>query len=321
MCGNFGKSGRFNRLAHTYSIVAVDQERGEMGAAVQSHWFSVGTSVIWAEPGVGVVATQAMVNISYGPNGLALLRRGLLPQEVLERLTAADEARHMRQLAILSPEGEVAAWTGSGCIAEAGHLTGDGFSVQANMMLRDTVWSAMAETFVSTEGPLAERMLAALDAAEKEGGDIRGRQSAALVVVRTGSTGRVWEDRIIDLRVDDSHQPLEELRRLLSVKRAYEHMDQGDLEMERGDMAKALYHYSSAEEMVPDNEEMMFWHAVTLVNNGHLDDAAHLFNMVFAKNDNWRELLRRLFPAGLLKVTKEQLEGLVKVKDAHCTLK
>jgi len=309
------------RMAHTYSIVAIDTASGEMGGAVQSHYFSVGSDVLWAEPGVGVVDTQAMVNFSYGQNGLDLLRKGLAPNDVVAKLTSEDEACGMRQLAVLSTDGDVAAWTGERCVKGAGHIVGKGFSVQANMMLKDTVWGAMAKAFETMSGPLAERMLAALDAAEAEGGDIRGRQSAAMVVVRTKPTGKRWEDRLLDLRVEDHPEPLAELRRLLTIKRAYQHMDKGDQEMEKGDMAKALFHYSSAEAMVPDNEEMMFWHAVTLANTGFLDDAQHLFEMVFDKDDRWRELAKRLVPGGFLTVTEEQLEKIVRVKHRQCSIK
>jgi uncharacterized Ntn-hydrolase superfamily protein len=310
-----------NKLAHTYSIIAVDPGSGEMGGAVQSHYFSVGTAVLWAEPGAGVVATQALVNLSYGPRGLEMLRSGLSPKDTVAKLTGEDECRNIRQLAVLSADGNVETWTGKNCIKDAGHVTGEGFSAQANMVINDRVWPAMAIAFQASKGPLAERLLAALDAAEAAGGDIRGRQSAALLIVKTRSTGKIWEDRTVDLRVDDAPEPLAELRRLLRTKRAYDHADKGDLEMERGDMAKALFHYSEAESMMPDNAEMMFWHAVTLANNGHHDDARHLFTMIFEKDDNWRELARRLVPAGLLKVTDEQLERIVRVKPRQCSIK
>jgi uncharacterized Ntn-hydrolase superfamily protein len=314
-------SSPINRLAHTYSIIAIDPETGEMGGAVQSHWFSVGTAVLWAEAGVGVVATQALTNISYGPRGLELMKGGMTAKEVVSRLTEEDGSRETRQLAVLSVDGGIEAWTGRRCIKHAGHIVGDNFSVQANMMLKDTVWPAMAKAFTAVKGPLAERLLAALDAAEAAGGDIRGRQSAAVLIVRTDATGNVWEDRTVDLRADDCSDPLAELRRLLKVKMAYDHMNEGDTEIEKGDMAKALFHYSSAESMVPENEEMMFWHAVTLANKGHYGDAKHLFDAVFEKNENWRELAKRLVPAGMLKVTEEQLGKMLEDKPRQCNFK
>lgn len=197
-------------FAHTFSIVAIDKERGEMGVAVQSHWFSVGPVVPWAEPGVGVIATQSLVNISYGPKGLEMLRGGMNAPMVVTALTGRDEGRDYRQLAIIDVAGNVATYTGTKCIAEAGHVTGKDFSVQANMMLKATVWDAMAESFRTSEGPLAERMLLALQAAQAEGGDIRGMQSAAIIVVSTTATDQPWNDKLVDLRVEDSDQPLEE---------------------------------------------------------------------------------------------------------------
>ncbi len=202
-------------FAHTYSIVAFDPETGEMGVAVQSHWFSVGTIVSWGEAGVGVIATQSFVNVSFGPRGLELLRNGKTPQEVVNELLESDEGREFRQLAVLDAKGNAASFTGTKCIQPAGNIVGNGFSVQANLMSNDKIWPAMAEAFKNSKGPLAERMLIALEAAENAGGDIRGKQSAALLVVRGKSTGKVWEDRLVDIRVDDSSEPLVELRRIL----------------------------------------------------------------------------------------------------------
>jgi uncharacterized Ntn-hydrolase superfamily protein len=204
----------------TYSIVARDAKTGEFGVAVQSHYFQVGPVVPWALAGVGAVATQSRVNVSYGPLGLELLRSGYTAAEALKALTSGDSQPEIRQCAIVDAAGNVGAHTGSKCIAAAGHQVGDGFSCQANLMERETVWAAMAEAFTSTDAPLAERMMAALEAAEAEGGDIRGKQSAAMLVVSGKPTGRSWEDRTIDLRVEDAAEPLPELRRLLRIKRA-----------------------------------------------------------------------------------------------------
>lgn len=295
-------------LAHTYSIVARDAETGEMAVGVQSHWFSVGTGVSWGEAGVGVVATQSFTNKSFGLRGLALLKEGKTPQEVLDILLSDDEGKDVRQVAILDAQGRVAAHTGVKCIQFAGDKQGVNYSVQANMMLNSTVWGAMAKAFEDSEGkPLAERVLLALEAAEGQGGDIRGRQSAALIVVDGKKSDEPWNNHKIDLRVDDSAAPLPELRRLYNVKLAYEHMNAGDVAVENGDMPKALAEYGAAEEMFPDNLEMKYWKAVALANNSRLDEALPIFRAIFSKDKNWKELSKRLVPLGFLAVTEEQL--------------
>lgn len=304
-----------NPFTHTYSIVARDSVTGEMGVAVQSHWFSVGTAVSWGEAGVGVLATQSFTNISFGVRGLELLKEGLSPQEVVDKLLSDDEGREYRQLAVLDSKGRTAAHTGAKCIPEAGHINEKNYSVQANLMLKNTVWQKMSEAFKETEEPLAERMVAALEAAEQERGDIRGKQSASILVVRGESTGNIWEDRLIDLRVEDSDEPVKELKRLLKVHRAYEHMNAGDIAVEKGDMEKALHEYSAAEEMFPDNEEMKFWHAVTLANNERLEEALPIFNEVFKMNENWKILTPRLVPVGLLEVNEEELQKILSINE------
>jgi len=300
-------------FAHTYSIVARDPETGEMGVAVQSHWFSVGSIVAWGEAGVGVVATQSFVNVSFGPRGLALLKRGKTANQVVEALIASDDGRDVRQLAVLGADGSVEAYTGNNCIPGAGHIVGENFSVQANLMKNDKVWPAMAEAFKNSTGPLAERLIITLEAAQNAGGDIRGKQSASILIVKGESSGKVWEDRLIDLRVEDNPEPVKELKRLLRVFRAYEHMNNGDLAVEHGDMQLAMEEYSTAESMFPDNEEMKYWHAVTLVNNGDLNSALPLFKSVFEKNGEWLELTPRLVPIGLLNVSDEELQRILSV--------
>src|SRR5712692_12068273 len=223
----------------TYSIVARDKKTGELGVAVQSHYFQVSPAVPWASAGVGAVATQSHVNLSYGPLGLELLQAGYTAEQALAALTAGDPRAEVRQCAIVDAAGNVAAHTGAKCIPAAGHKLGDGFSCQANLMERDTVWGAMAGAYESTDAPIAERMMAALEAAEAEGGDIRGRQSSAMLVVSGTSTGRPWEDRLIDLRVEDSAEPLVELRRLLPIRRAYDADAEADHLDEAGDHAAA----------------------------------------------------------------------------------
>lgn len=304
----FAQSFFSDPFAHTYSIVAVDSVTGEIGAAVQSHWFSVGSVVTWAEAGVGAVATQSFVNASFGPRGLELLREGKSPREAIDILISGDEAPKVRQLAIINAEGSTAAYTGENCIPEAGHINKKYYSVQANLMLKNTVWPAMERAFNETQGPLAERLVAALNAAQAEGGDIRGKQSAALLVVRGESTGKIWEDRLIDLRVEDHPEPVKEIQRLLKVHRAYEHMNAGDHAVETGDIEGALREYSAAEDMFPENLEMKYWHAVTLAENGRIEEAIPIFKEVFKQDSNWKTLTPRLIPVGLLSVSEEELK-------------
>ena len=301
-------------FTHTYSIVARDSVTGDMGVAVQSHWFSVGSVVSWAEPGVGAIATQSLVNVSFGPRGLALLKKGKTAPEVLNILIENDDGREFRQVAIIDKNGNVATFTGKNCIPDAGQIIGKNFSVQANMMLNNKVWPAMAEAFGKSKGPLAERMVEALKAAEAAGGDIRGQQSASILVVCGSSTGKLWEDRLIDLRVEDHPQAVKEIDRVLKVHRAYEHMNQGDLAIELGDEEKALKEYSAAEKMFPDNIEMKYWHAVSLVNMGKLEDSLPIFKIVFEQDSNWIELTKRIVPNGLLKVDQTILDKIISVK-------
>lgn len=301
------------RPVHTYSIVARDPNTGELGVAVQSHWFSVGPIVAWAEAGVGAVATQSFVDPSYGKLGLDLMRSGKSAPDALKSLLAGDEGREVRQVAMIDSQGRVDAWTGKNDIAEAGHLVRQNFSVQANLMLNDKVWPAMAQAFENTKGDLAERMLAALDAAQAVGGDIRGKQSAALVVVTGKPTGQAWKDRTFDLRVDDSTEPLKELRRLVTLQRAYNHMNAGDLAVEKKDNEGALREYSAAGRLVPDNAEMIYWHAVALVNMGRVDESLPLFRKVFAMDKNWVTLTPRLPKSGLLPTDPKVIERIVNV--------
>lgn len=300
------------RPVHTYSIVARDPATGQLGVAVQSHWFSVGASVPWAEAGVGAVATQSFVDPTYGPLGLALLRAGRTAPEALAGLLAADAGREVRQVAMVDAAGNVAAHTGGRCIEAAGHHAGRDYSVQANMMRNGAVWPAMAKAFEAAKGDLAERMLAALEAAEASGGDIRGRQSAALIVVSGKPTGRPWQDRLFDLRVEDSPAPLPELRRLVTLQRAYALMNEGDLAVERKEDAAALAAYSGAQALVPGNSEMTYWTAVSLVGMGKVGEALPLFRRTFAADPSWAELTRRLPKAGLLPDDPALLERILR---------
>ena len=301
-----------DRLAHTFSIVARDTATGEMAIGVQSHWFSVGTIVSWGSSGVGVVATQSFVNPAYGPNGLELMKSGNSASEALQILVAADRGRDYRQVAFLDSKGGVSAYTGKNCISSASHAIGNNYSVQANMMLNDDVVPAMSKAFVEhADLPLAERVIKVLQAAQAAGGDIRGKQSAALIVVGPDPAEEVWSDKLIDLRVDDHKQPLVELERLLRVHRAYEHMNRGDLAVEHQDMELALQEYGAAEKMFPENLEMKYWKAVALANNARMEEALPIFRYVFKRDANWRELTGRLPASGLLTVTEEQLQKIL----------
>ncbi|HEX5131417.1 MAG TPA: DUF1028 domain-containing protein [Candidatus Krumholzibacteria bacterium] len=308
-----GATARPARPVHTYSIVARDSVTGEIGVAVQSHWFSVGSGVPWAESGVGAVATQSFTEISYGPLGLDLMRAGKSAPQALAALLAADPQREVRQVAMVDAHGRVAVHSGKNCIAEFGHHPGAQYSVQANLMEKNTVWDAMARAYETTRGDLAERMLAALEAAQREGGDIRGRQSAAIIVVSGTPSGSPWRDRTIDLRVEDSPEPVKELRRLVDVQRAYQHMNAGDACLEAGDIDGALESYGTAAKMLPGNPEVRYWAAVTMLTSGHEAEGLELLRKVFADAPEWVEVTRRLPAAGLLPddpALMKKIEGL-----------
>ena len=288
------------RPVHTFSIVARDADTGQLGAAVQSHWFAVGADVIWAEPGVGAVATQSFIEPSYGPLGLQLMRAGKTADEALHALLAVDEHQDVRQVGMVDARGNVANHTGENSIEEYCNIESDDYTVQANLMWKPTVCKAMAAAFEKTGGDLAARMMAALDAAQGEGGDIRGKQSAAILVVEGDTSTPAWGGRVFDLRVDDQAAPLVELRRLLTLARAYRLMNEGDGHMADGDVAQAIAAYSAAEALAPDNHEMVFWHAATLAADGRVDESLPLFRKAFAMWPRWRELVQRLPAAGLL---------------------
>jgi len=299
-------------LVHTYSITARDIKTGELAVGVQSHWFSVGTAVPWAEAGVGVVATQSFVDKSYGAKGLTLIRQGYTAQQALDSLIEADEGRDVRQVSIIDNKGNVATYTGKKCIQYASHIKGDNFSVQSNMMLGSKVCESMAAAYVKSEGrPIAERILIAMEAAQKAGGDIRGMQAAALLIVPGKSAGQPWNERSVDLRVDDNPMPLKELSRLYNVHLAYDHMNKGDLAIEKNDMTLAMQEYDAAMKMFPFNLEMQFWTAITLINNKQVSKSLPILKSIYAKDKNWRELTRRLRPVGLLTVNDQQLKTIL----------
>lgn len=291
------------RPVATYSIVARDSVTGEIGVAVQSHWFSVGSIVTWAEPGVGAVATQSFVEPAYGPLGLTLMRMGRTAPEALRALVTTDRDSAVRQLAMVDAQGRVAAYTGGRAVVAAGHHVGAQYSVQANMMEKPSVWPAMARAYETTKGDLAERLLAALEAAEREGGDIRGKQSAAILVVAPASTGRQWVDRRVDLRVEDHAAPVAELRRLVTLSRVYRFMNEGDEAMTRNDLAAAVKLYGQATSLVPDratNGEAVFWTGIALATAGKVDEAMPYLRRAQAVEPRWAELVARLPAAGLL---------------------
>jgi uncharacterized Ntn-hydrolase superfamily protein len=303
-------------VVHTYSIVARDAKTGEMGVAVQSHWFSVGSIVTWGEAGTGVVATQSIVDPGYGPKGLELMRSGASAPDALARLLSADGEREVRQVAMLDSRGRVAAHTGKLCIAEAGHMVGSQFSAQANIMANARVWPAMAQAFERTEGDLAERLLAALDAAQSAGGDLRGRQSAAILIVGPKSSGRAWAgaDRLFDLRVEDHAEPLKELRRLVRLQRAYTHANKGDELVSQKKVDAALVEYAAAAKLAPEIVELPFWQAVTLVTIGREAEAVPIFREVFAKEPAWADLIPRLPAAKQLPDDAELIKRIVALR-------
>lgn len=302
------------RPVNTYSIVARDAETGSLGVAVQSHWFSVGSMVSWAEPGVGVVATQSFVDPNYGPLGLQLMRAGKTAAEALAALLAIDEYANVRQVGMIDANGVVANHTGDSSIADHCDIAGDNYSVQANMMWKPTVCEAMAAAFEAAEGDLAERMMVALEAAQGEGGDIRGKQSAAMLVVNNDRSLPAWGGRVIDLRVEDHAEPLAELRRLVTMNKAYNLMNAGDEYMMLGEIDNAVVAYGDAEKLVPDSHEMIFWHAATLADAGKIDEAMPLFAKAFSMWPRWREIIPRLPASGLLPDDPELIEKILSAK-------
>jgi uncharacterized Ntn-hydrolase superfamily protein len=277
----------------TYSIAARDPGTGELGVAVQSHWFSVGPIVPWARRGVGAIATQASVEISYGPQGLDLLESGLGARQALDQLLAGDHGSAGRQVAIVDARGAVAVHTGENCIAFAGHVTGQAVSCQANIMAAPSVWPAMLESYSSTEGSLSTRLLAALEAAEREGGDLRGRQSAAILVVP--AEGSYW-DTVMSLRVEDHPDPLVELRRLMRIHQAYELASRGDELAGEGRPDQAARLYRQAGELAPENLELRFWAGLGAAQQGDLQTGLEHVRAVIEAHPPWRELLERLPP-------------------------
>ena len=296
---------------HTYSIVAYDESTGKLGVAVQSHWFSVGSLVPWAKAGVGAVATQSFVKVEYGPDGLQLMENGYSAEEALNLLLKNDNSKSVRQVAMIDVNGSVAAHTGKNCIYAAGHKVGPNFSVQANLMEKETVWMAMANAFEKTEGDLAEKMMSSLEAAENEGGDLRGKQSASLLIVTGEPTGIEWKDIIMDIRVDDHKEPLKELRRLIRIHKAYQHANKGDHYLEMEKTSEALMEYEKASQLYPENPELPYWSAVALANKGSLNKALPIFSKVFKDEPKLKTLTPRLIKSGLLPNDKNMLKQIM----------
>lgn len=277
----------------TYSIVALDPATGELGAAVQSHWFSVGSLCIWARPGIGAVATQSVVEPAHGPDALDRLAGGEDAAAALAGVLEPDPLASVRQVGVVDAQGGVAVHTGPDCIACAGDATGAHWSCQANMMERDTVPRAMSEAFATAEGSLADRLMAALEAAEGQGGDVRGRQSAAMLVVP--AEGEAWRARV-DLRVEDHPAPLDELRRLLALQRAYELAGEGDELLAAGRTDEAGDRYRRAQALAPESDELLFWAGLAVAQAGDLEAGAGAVRRAAERNPNWLVLLERLSP-------------------------
>ena len=283
-----------DRLASTFSIVARDPKTKELGVAVQSHYFSVGSAVPWAEYGVGAVATQSFVEPAYGPRTLRLLARGVTPAQALARLTAQDARREVRQVGVIDARGRTAGWTGSGCIEYAGHVRGTEYAAQGNLLASPKVWPAMGRAFESTQGALADRLLAALEAGQRAGGDARGMQSAAILVVGRPEEGKPWTQRKVDLRVEDHHSPIRELRRLVTLQRAFSLGDEADQAALQGDARRAEATYARAVRMAPGSDELRFWRGAMRMRLGRHAAAVEDVRAAIRMNPRWRKLLPRL---------------------------
>ncbi|HYB01295.1 MAG TPA: DUF1028 domain-containing protein [Ktedonobacteraceae bacterium] len=289
-----------DNLVHTYSVVARDPYTGQLGVAVQSHFFSVGSIVPWAEAGVGAIATQAFANEDYGPEGLALMREGWNAEQVLETLLKGDEEREIRQIAMVDAQGSIAVHTGNKCIPAAGHVTGENFSVQANLMVNDSVWPAMKRAYEEASGDLVDHMIAALEAAQAAGGDLRGQQAAALLIVSGERQKKPWQGRLFDLRVDDHPRPIEELKRLVSIRKAWLLFEKSNELAHAQHIYEALSVLKQALALQPNLTELTFRSTEILFMAGQPQEALAAFREVFSKEPAWAEMLSRLAKAGLL---------------------
>lgn len=296
----------------TYSIVARDPKTGELGVAVQSHYFSVGSVVTWARAGVGAVATQSVAEVSYGPLGLVLMGAGKSAGEALDALLRADKKADHRQVAMVDSKGRVAAHTGSKCIPHAGHVLGDQFSCQANLMRNDSIWAAMRDSYLNNEGmPLAERLVEALQAGEDAGGDVRGKQSAAIMVVSGQAQPNEWGGRTMDLRVEDHPMPVPELKRLVRYKRGYDWVDKGDDYLASKDYPKALDAYKKGLELVPEVDELRYWVGLSYLVTSEKEKGKQMLRDVFAKDSAWLQLTRDLLRTQVIPLDPDSLQGLL----------
>ena len=307
----FGRALRNASDTVTYSIVALDRDTGELGVAVQSRWLAAGAVVPWARPGVGAVATQSFVDARYGHAGIELLAGGRTPEAALAELIAADTDPGVRQVGMVDATGRTAAHTGSDCVAAAGHLTGSGVTVQANMMERATVWPAMLAAYEGADGDLADRLLAALRAAETEGGDVRGRQSAGLLVVPGSPDAKPWDVRF-DVRIDDHRDPLDELERLVSVARGYEALDEAFEALAVGEVEAAAAFTERAAALAPDDDQIRLWHAVTVFDAGDEARGRKLYRSALAVEPRAGEHLRRFAAAGQLPGRERLVDALAR---------
>jgi uncharacterized Ntn-hydrolase superfamily protein len=285
----------------TYSIVARDPETGEMGVATQSQAFAVGNSVPFALPGHGVIATQSMAEPMYGSVGLDLLRGGFTAQEVLTALSSVDPQPERRQVAVLSVTGDLAAYTGNQCVEAAGHLIGETSVALANMAASPLVWESMVERYESSGGPLAQRLLNALQAAEEAGGDFRGRRSAAIIVIRANTTGRPWHDMVVDLRVDDSPDPVAALADLLVTRARYQDVVRAFQQAIDGDPITADRELELLRPMDPVAEpDQLMWRAVVAALAGREDAARRMLGELAGTAPQFLEAARRFGKAGLM---------------------
>jgi uncharacterized Ntn-hydrolase superfamily protein len=300
----------------TYSIVARDPQTGRFGVAVQSHYLGVGPVVPWLEAGIGAIATQASVNVAFGPTGLELLRAGSSAEQVIAAVLAGDDSPQIRQIGVVDAAGRTASHTGTDCIPAAGHLVRDGFTVQGNLLASPTCWPAMAAAYeeaLAAGEPFVERLLRALEAAEREGGDVRGRQSAAIMVADAALQQAPWRGRLMDLRIEDHADPVPELRRIVTVQLAYE------LTNDEGDAAKAGRsaedRYAEARRLAPDAYELVFWRAVELANAGDMVGARHEMAVAVAADESWRHTLEHLAEGGREGITSEIAAALLAAEE------
>lgn len=301
----------------TYSIIARDPETGEIGVAVQTAWIAVGTICSWAEAGVGAVATQSYARPSHGPSGLTLIRNGHTAKEALAAVLAGDPGREVRQVGMIDVNGVADSFTGANCIRFAGHHVGENYAVQANMMATDTVPDAMVAAFESTRGELVVRLLAALQAAQGEGGDFRGKQSAALKIVKGELPKNYWEGVVFDVRVDDHAEPVTELTRICNRHQAHDKMWAGLEKAAQGDFDAAMTLYEAS--IAIDNTDMQpsFSFAVDVaVKHRQLSLVEHILRDLFQRDRMWVEYFVRMAEARPNDYPADICQAALKLADA-----